>query len=162
MAGQDPAIGAANLPDWEEVANSPLVGSGAQEHTITLNTAYDQLLVIVDSFENTSGAAQDLQLRFNGNTTGYDYRDEAGTLTTGAAAWQLLAGAFASDELAGQILVAGDPVFRNAARFDTLLEEDTRGAVSGDYGAAETVTSLTFRGATGTTTISARVYGWSQ
>jgi len=151
-----------NKPDWSEDANSPINQSGSQSHTISLNSSYDSVLVKIQSFTNTSGGFQTLGVQVNGQTSGYTIIKSDGTDAT-VAQWLPIdrtlgdGDAFTGDEFIlseGRLGLSAGTLTFGAVQLSNNVDK----WVNGPSGP---VSSITFRGDTGTVSIKARVYGWS-
>jgi hypothetical protein len=158
----DPLPVNQNAPNWVEDENSPVDNSGAQSHTVNLAGTYESVLVKIQSFENTSGGFQTLGIRVNGQTSGYTIIRSDGTDAT-VAQWLPIdrtlddGDAFTGDEFIlseGRLGLSAGALTFGAVQLSNNVDKWVNGPTG-------PVSSITFRGDTGTIAIQARVYGWN-
>lgn len=162
VASQSPP---GSTPAWTEDGNSPLTGSGSQAHTFSLSSSYDAVKIFIESYENTSGSGQTLDLRVNGiSTTDYTGLFHSAGTSSGSE-WNLTRdGSFPNGgELtgfvhimgtAGNVISLGVGIGSEGAFNDIIIQ----GTLTGHSGA---ISSLEFRGGAGNTSITATVFGWN-
>jgi len=151
---------------WTEDANSPLISSGSQSHTISLNSSWSLILCVIDTFKNTSGNTQQIGVQVNGITTSdYEAIKEDGTIFGTAESWYLFGGDSITDGFgaSGPLILDTGPTgyasMRNNTTSGFLSAMITQGRVSAF---TAPIDSITFHGQSGETSVEARVYGWSE
>jgi len=164
--GTDASFGAGpqNVPDWTEDENSPFTGSNQQEHTYTLSSTYDVVRVQFERFQNTSGADQAMDLRINGLTSVDYFAVLEGGTTLGPDDKIPLNDSTSfgpGNRLSGQLDLTGRASDSLGVAFNGPSEQFLDKALSvGSHRAnTGTLSSITVRGRSGDTAVSARVYG---
>lgn len=151
---------------WTEDPNSPLTGSGTQEHTITLADSYEKVLCLITNFDNTSGGSQDLEFRLNGVAgSNYFYRKTDGSTTTNTGSFVVVQGIEDGKGVPGTLNVTGTRTIDGTlAATGPLGEGANAGFTHGTIASSalsNDLQSITFRGNSGNISVDVSVYGWS-
>lgn len=155
----DPSLGEVEI-GWKELATSPVQESGSQSHTVSIPSSADMILVQVYAITNESGAGQDLEMTWAGQTGGYEYRLSNGTATTGAAQVVLAQNIADGRFFSGRLLLIGRT--KNSNVSGGALGGVTSAPSVVNYGqtlsGAGELDQLTIRGSTGNIAVDCRVF----
>lgn len=156
--------GAQNVPNWVEDPNSPFTGSGQQAHTFSLADSYDLVRVQIAKVENTGGSGQAIDLRINGETgSGYDYALSDGSQVQNDTKFPVTddTGFGRGDKLSGQLDFQGSGSSDIAVSYNGQSPGSQADVLSrgNNTFASGGLSTITFRGRSDTTAVSARVYG---
>jgi len=145
---------------WTEVENSPLVGSGTQEHTIQIPNDYQHLKIFINKFINTSGSDQGLFMRINGSTGVFELLTDG---TSGNNSNVTMVDGIGDGKGVQSVITVGGL----STADNTVSVYGPTGEGSGNFGVmhatitgvSNNVNSLTFRGGGGNVEVDVSIYG---